>query len=135
MQNQTIVERYHQAMYDKSADALADLYAADAVHEFPFTSPGFPDRFEGREAIREGYRKIWGAVPFRLEGIEDVTMHPATDPEVIVAEQVAVARIGEDGPRVRVPSLVILRIRDGEIVHCRDYMDALAASDVRDAAA
>ncbi|GLZ08826.1 hypothetical protein Acsp03_62920 [Actinomadura sp. NBRC 104412] len=133
MENRTVVERYHQAMRDKSSDALADLYAEDAVHEFPFTAPGFPGRFEGREAVREGYRRAWGAVPFQVHGIEDVTMYPTADPEVIVSEQVTVVGMGSGGPRLRVPSLIVLRIRDGQIVHCRDYMDALAASEVRSA--
>ncbi|MGC5413307.1 nuclear transport factor 2 family protein, partial [Streptomyces sp. DT225] len=56
-----VLTRYYQAMIDKSPDALADLYAVDAVHEFPFASPGFPPRFEGREAVRAGYRAAWGA--------------------------------------------------------------------------
>jgi hypothetical protein len=33
-------------MLDTSPDDLADLYAIAAVHEFPFSSPGFPPRFE-----------------------------------------------------------------------------------------
>ncbi len=43
---ETVVERYHRAMYDKSADDLADLYTEDAVHEFPFSVPGLPPRLE-----------------------------------------------------------------------------------------
>nr|WP_257980602.1 nuclear transport factor 2 family protein [Streptomyces sp. CB02959] len=56
---------YYQAMLDKSPDDLADLYSIDAVHEFPFASPGFPPSFEGREAVRAGYRAAWGASPSR----------------------------------------------------------------------
>lgn len=37
-----VLARYYRAMVDKSADDLADLYAVDAVHEFPFAVPGFP---------------------------------------------------------------------------------------------
>ncbi|MFI9722885.1 nuclear transport factor 2 family protein [Streptomyces sp. NPDC052396] len=48
-----------------SVDDLADLYAPDAVHEFPFTAPGFPPRFEGRDQIRDAYRAAWSASPVR----------------------------------------------------------------------
>ncbi|MGP3922345.1 hypothetical protein [Streptomyces sp. 8N616] len=51
-----VLARYHRAMLDKSADNLADLYAANAVHEFPFLFPGMPDRYQGREEVRAGYR-------------------------------------------------------------------------------
>ena len=52
---QATVTRYQQAMRRKSADDLAELYAADAVHEIPFQVPGFPPRFEGREQVRAAY--------------------------------------------------------------------------------
>ncbi len=34
--------RFHRAMLDLSADDLADLFAVDAVYEFPFLTPGRP---------------------------------------------------------------------------------------------
>ena len=74
------VARYHEAMCRKSADALADLYAEDAVHEFPFSLPGLPPRFEGREAVRAGYRAMWGASPVVIERVGNVTLHQSTDP-------------------------------------------------------
>ncbi|MGH1564190.1 nuclear transport factor 2 family protein [Mumia sp. DW29H23] len=103
-----VAARYHQAMRDMSAEDLADLYAEDAVHEFPFASPGFPDRFEGREAVREGYRAAWGASAVEVESLEDVTVLVAEDPSFVVVEQVVVARTpssGTDqGPRAPRPA-------------------------------
>ncbi|GLW66111.1 hypothetical protein Arub01_43550 [Actinomadura rubrobrunea] len=122
-----IVARYHEAMCRKSADALADLYAEDAVHEFPFRAPGFPPRLEGREAIRLTYREKWGASPVVLDRVGDVVTHRTTDPEVVIVEQVATGAVGgPGGPRFAMPGLLVLRIRDGEITHCRDYLDGLA---------
>jgi ketosteroid isomerase-like protein len=77
---------YYQAMLDKSPDDLADLYATEAVHEFPFTSPGFPARFEGREAVRAGYRAAWGASPAEVQEVRRVAAYETADPEVIIAE-------------------------------------------------
>ncbi|MGC0422666.1 nuclear transport factor 2 family protein [Embleya sp. AB8] len=120
-----VLTRYHRAMLDKSADDLADLYAADGVHEFPFTSPGFPDRYVGRERIRAGYAAIWGASPTRVHRIEQVAVHDTTDPEVLIAEHVAIGAVGADGRPFDVPGLLVLRVRTGRIVLTRDYMDAL----------
>jgi uncharacterized protein (TIGR02246 family) len=37
-----VLRRYHDAMRTKSADALAELYAVDAVHELSFFTPNRP---------------------------------------------------------------------------------------------
>jgi len=126
-----VVTRYHEAMVNKSADDLAALYAESAVHEIPFTAPGFPPRFEGRDAIRAGYGAMWNASPVVLERMEEVVVHLGADPEVVVVEQTAVGSVGPDGPLFRLPSLLVLRIRDGSIVHCRDYLDGLAITKLR----
>ncbi|MBP0459758.1 nuclear transport factor 2 family protein [Streptomyces montanisoli] len=120
-----ILARYRQAMLAKSADDLADLYEADAVHEFPFLFPGMPARYQGREEVRAGYRAIWGASPARPQEIREVAVHPSTDPEVITVEQVVTGTVGTTGRPFSLPGLLVMRVRDGRIVHVRDYMDGL----------
>jgi uncharacterized protein len=127
------LNRYQRAMLDKSADDLADLYAADAVHEFPFAFPSAPQRLVGREAIRATYRSLWGALAARVQSIQEVAVHETADPEVLIAEQVVVvSREGEsEGETMAVPGLLVIRVRDGEIVHVRDYIDTGAAGRAR----
>ncbi|MFJ6011414.1 nuclear transport factor 2 family protein [Streptomyces sp. NPDC092952] len=123
---------YYQAMLDKSPDDLADLYAVDAVHVFPFSSPGFPPSFEGREAVRAGYRAAWGASPVQVEEVRRVTAYETSDPEVIVAEHVVVGTLPTRTTTFTVPGLLILHVRDGLITRVRDYMDGLGVADARD---
>ncbi|MGW2340010.1 nuclear transport factor 2 family protein [Streptomyces sp. NPDC001661] len=121
-----ILARYHRAMLDKSADDLAELYAADAVHEFPFLGfPGMPERYQGREEVRAGYRAAWGASPASPQRIDDVRVHESADPELITVEQVVTGTVSTTGRTFRFPGLLVLRVRDGLIVHVRDYMDGL----------
>ncbi|MBP2707414.1 nuclear transport factor 2 family protein [Microbispora sp. RL4-1S] len=127
-----VLGRYRRAILDKNADALADLYADDAVHEIPFRFPGMPARYEGREQVRAAYRAIWGASPVRPEEIRDVVTHETADPEVIVAEQVVAGLVPATGDSFAVPGVLVLRVRDGLITHVRDYMDALAATQALD---
>lgn len=129
MSIEEIVTGYHAAMLHKSADELADLYAEDGLHEFPFG--GLPP-FEGREAVRAGYRAMWGAAPFEAREVRRVALHRTEDPEVVVVEQDAHVTAG--GQLVTVPGLLVLRIRDGRITHARDYMDTSAIARVRAAA-
>ncbi|MGW0683871.1 nuclear transport factor 2 family protein [Streptomyces sp. NPDC002754] len=121
-----VLARFHRAMLDKSADDLADLYAADAVHEFPFLGfPGMPERYQGREEVRAGYRAAWGASPAQPQRIDDVRVHESADPELITVEHVVVGTASTTGRTFSFPGLLVLRVRSGLIVHVRDYMDGL----------
>ncbi|MFF1360707.1 nuclear transport factor 2 family protein [Streptomyces sp. NPDC058297] len=123
-----VLARYQQAMLDKSADDLADLYAVDAVHEFPFLSPGMPARYQGREEVREGYRAAWGPSPAQPQEIREVVVHESTDREVITVEQVVTGTVTTTGQSFSLPGLLVIRIRNGQIVHVRDYMDGLGVA-------
>lgn len=125
------LECYFQAMIDKSADDLADLYAVDAVHEFPFTAPGFPPRFEGREAVRAGYRAAWGASPARVKEIKRIATYEPADRGVIVAEQTVVVGMGAEDATFTVPGLLVIHVQDGLISQVRDYIDGLGLTNAR----
>ncbi|MDQ0578649.1 nuclear transport factor 2 family protein [Streptomyces rishiriensis] len=122
---------YYQAMLDKSPDDLADLYAIDAVHKFPFTSPGFPACFEGREAVRAGYRAVWGASPAKVQEVRRIATHETADPEVIIAEHVVVGTLPPKATTFTVPGLLILHVRNGLITRVHDYMDGSGVASAR----
>ena len=105
------------------ADGLADLFAPDAVIEGPFAGPpGLPARLEGREAIREYSRHVM-ASPLRLEDFEVVELYQTQDPEVVIVEMRAKGTVSTTGRSFATTSVQILRIREGRIVHSRDYAD------------
>jgi ketosteroid isomerase-like protein len=122
---------YYQAMLDKSPDDLADLYALDAVHEFPVTSPGFPASFEGREAVRAGYRAVWGASPAKVQEVRRIAAHETADPKVIIAEHVVVGTLPPKAITFTVPGLLILHVGNGLITRVRDYMDGSGVASAR----
>ncbi|MFF2406425.1 nuclear transport factor 2 family protein [Streptomyces sp. NPDC058092] len=126
-----VLNRYYQAMLDKSPDDLADLYALDAVHEFPFTSPGFPPRYEGREAVRAGYRAAWGTSPVQVQEVRKIAAYETADPEVIIAEHVVVGTLPTRRTNFTVPGLLILHIHSGLITRARDYMDSSGVAGAR----
>jgi uncharacterized protein len=129
MSIEEIVSAYQGAMVHKSADELADLYAEDGLHEFPF---GGLAPYKSREEIRAGYRASWGASPAVVRDVETVALHRTGDPEVVVVEQKTFVHVGTEP--ITVPSVIVLRVRDGRIVHCRDIMDSSAIAKVRAAA-
>ncbi|MYT32957.1 MULTISPECIES: nuclear transport factor 2 family protein [unclassified Streptomyces] len=120
-----VLAAFHRAMLAWSADDLANLYAPDAVHEFPFLAPGRPHRYHGREEIRAGYQAAWSATSVRLQEIHDVVVFDSTDSEVVIGQWRATATLEPGAAPVAITGLLILRVRDGLIVHALDYMDSL----------
>lgn len=110
-------------------DELAALYAEDTVVEHPQAVPR-PTRTEGRAAIHARFTSPL-ARTLRLRPY-DVVVHETTDPEVIVAEYAYTVTSPETGKQAEARNVQMLRVRDGLIVHSRDYHDYLAMARVRD---
>src|SRR6266508_1217209 len=102
-----VLTRFHRAMLN--------LSAVDALYEFPLLTPGRPARYHGREAIRAGFRTVWGASPVRVEEVRNVVIYETTDPELIVAEQEVAATATTTSRPFAVASLLIMRVQDGLI--------------------
>ncbi|MEU7164067.1 nuclear transport factor 2 family protein [Streptomyces morookaense] len=90
----------------------------------PF-APGRPHRYHGRDEVRAGYRTAWSATSVRLREIHDIAVFDSTDPEVVIGQWGATATLEPGAAPVAITGLLILRVRDGLIVHALDYMDSL----------
>lgn len=71
---------------------------------------------------------MWGHPRVTLSGIDNVALHETRDPEVIVSEWTATATVNATGATFSLSGVISLRVRDGLIVHVRDYMDILGLS-------
>ncbi|MEV5574209.1 nuclear transport factor 2 family protein [Spirillospora sp. NPDC052269] len=124
-----VLARYQRASIDQSLDTMLDLYAEDAVHEFPFSRPGIPSELRGRGEIRAFLEAVWKDGPLRYDAYRDVVVRDTGDPEVIVVEQFAVGFSNATGRDFALPNIVVMTVRDGRIVHFKDYVNILAASE------
>jgi len=125
----------HQRTRD--VDSWANSFAVDGVLEWPFRLEGFPARVEGREAIRAMVGPVWDRaqkVGRNILGHDRVTVYETTDPEVAVIEFDVYGEAA--GKPFRQSLLYVLRVRDGQIVLLRDYVDSAGLSALfREAAA
>jgi ketosteroid isomerase-like protein len=100
--------------------AAAGLYADDAVVHHPM---GEVPALQGVEALRVHFKtagqRIRGVLAFEPAA---AIVHRTDDPEVIVAEFEYRGRHLVSGKPFTVPCVFVLRVRDGKIVHSRDYM-------------
>ena len=125
-----VLARRRHLTLNGDADGLADLYAPDAVIESPFAGhSGMPARLEGREAIREYSRRVM-ASPLRLEDFEVAELYQTQDPEVVIMEMRAKGTVTTTGRPFTTTSVQIIRIREGHIVHSRDFADPRILDDV-----
>jgi ketosteroid isomerase-like protein len=110
-------------------DELPELYAehTDVVHPF---DPARGPALRTRDELREHFRPAAGAPPFIRRAV-DITIHETTDREVIVAEFAYEGTVAGTGEPFRMPAIFVLRVRDGEIVYSRDYVDHLTAAHIR----
>jgi ketosteroid isomerase-like protein len=124
-----VLARRSQLILNGDADGFAALFALDAVIESSFAGPpGMPVRMEGREATREYSRRVM-ASPLRLEDFEVAELYQAQDPEVVITEMRAKGTVTTTGRPFTTTSVQIIRIRQGHIVHSRDFADPRIPED------
>jgi ketosteroid isomerase-like protein len=127
-----VAELVAQRLAAVDMSGFADLFATDAVFEYPFGFPGAPAVVHGREALREhlveSRRDIASLIA--VAGVTP-TIHETSDPEVAVVELEINGTTLTTGQPFRFHSGVeVMRVRDGEIVEYRDYTNVLGAASI-----
>lgn len=113
------------------SNELPDLYAEVTDVRHPMATPE-AEPLTSRDALREHFTvppEARASIPKRR--VVDVTVHETADPEVIVAE-FAYEFPMTDGSVTQVPCVFVMRVRNGEIVESRDYIDPIRAHQARD---
>lgn len=127
------VEVFHRGvglLLAKDMAGFIDLYADNAIMEFPFAPPGWPGRLEGRAAVHEYLIDYpdW----LDLRDITNMTVHRTDDPQVIIAEFSAEGFVVATGKPYEAHYIVVLTIQDGRIAHYRDYWSPLVLDGMTD---
>jgi ketosteroid isomerase-like protein len=122
-----LVEHALELLLAKDMTAFAGLWAEHGVVEFPFAPSGYPQRVEGRAAVREYLRGYPDLLDVRE--ITDRVLHRTVDPEVVVVEFEAAGVVVATGRPYRLRYIAVVTVRDGEIRHYRDYWNPLAAAE------
>ena len=102
-------------------EEVPKLYAEDCVVEVPYATGGAAPLLEGGAAIREHFSHA-DAMPFRLRA-RDLVVHETEDPELVVLSWDYEVTATTTGATATVANVQFLRVRDGLIVHSRDFHD------------
>lgn len=115
---------------DRNYAMLPELYAerTDVRHPmWPGGTPPLTSRDDLRRHFAAGAATA-SVVRFRPEGI---VVHETQDSEVIVAEFEYRGTVTATGEAYAVPCVFVMRIRDGQIIESRDYIDHLTSARAR----
>jgi uncharacterized protein len=123
-------ERFLQAAISPDPGDMADCYAPSVVIEMPFAvAPLIPARVETtREEMRARFQA--GRAERRYTQLSNVVIHETADPEVVIIEYGLHGEYTATGEPFAVRFLMVLTIRDGQIVHSRDYSNPVAGAQL-----
>jgi ketosteroid isomerase-like protein len=130
MTSRKIVEQMLRAGRELDIDAIVGLMAPDGYIEWPYRAQDVPARLQGREEIRR-YLTAAAKAPIRFDEYRDVVVHETTDPEVIIVEYEAHGTVTTTGVPYRQTIIAVFRVRDGQILSYRDYLNPLTLAEAR----
>jgi ketosteroid isomerase-like protein len=122
------VEQLLRAVISAEPGDIADCYAPEVVIEMPFAVDAlYPARIE---TTREELRARFQASPAsrRYTESRNVVIHETADPEVVIAEYELRGEMTATGEPFSVRFAMVVTVRDGHIVHSRDYTDPIAGA-------
>lgn len=115
------LERGIESLQAGDINGWMEVYAEDAIQEFPFAAEGTPTRLVGRDEIGDYLGKLPSLVhfgPFRYSSVREV------GDDLIVEAIGHHRRVSDNAPR-DVTYVWFITLREGKVTHFRDYMNPL----------
>jgi ketosteroid isomerase-like protein len=102
-----------------------DTIADDALFEFRYNFPGWPQTVRGRANLMALYSGYGNNI--RLHRGDALVVHPSKDSRVVILEYEVHGKILATGAPYDNRFISVITIENRKIVCWRDYMDSLAA--------
>jgi ketosteroid isomerase-like protein len=122
----SVVRAVIDGMVAGQFEELHRFYAIDTIVTHPFSAGSRALR--SRDDVAKHFASA-AAVQARLPAgeVANLVIHETVDPEVVIAEVAYLWRLPE---QMRVGCIFVVRVRNGQIVKSRDYVDSSASSRV-----
>ena len=131
MTPEEVLRKLVHGVGDRDFAALPELYAEQTDVRHPMNPYG-DHPLLSRDALREHFGgngpQVTEVVRFQPENIR---IHHTADPEVIIAEFDYVGTVLATGEPFSTSNVIVLRVRDGQIVESRDYIDHVGMARAR----
>ncbi|MEU3065004.1 nuclear transport factor 2 family protein [Streptomyces subrutilus] len=120
----SVYRRGLRLLLDKDIAAWIDLWDDEGVFEFPFAPEGWPARLDGKAAVAAYMRGYPDHID--LHAFSSVRIHHTARPETIVVEMHGTGRLVRTGDPFAMTYIAVVTVRNGLILHYRDYWNPLA---------
>ncbi|MEV5558829.1 nuclear transport factor 2 family protein [Nonomuraea wenchangensis] len=118
-----VVEELMRASLEGDRGRFLELLAPDGVIEWPYRPEGVPGELRGRAEIDAFTATSFGLITF--SEYADVRVHETLDPEVVIVEYTARGTVTATGAPFEQRPVAVIRVRDGQVVSYRDYINPL----------
>jgi uncharacterized protein len=102
-----------------------DTIADNAVFEYRYIFPGWPQKLASREELMALYAGYGNNI--LLHGADGLVVHQSQDPRVVILEYEVHGRAVRTGASYDNRFISVVTIGNRKIVQWRDYMDSLTA--------
>ena len=106
-------------------DHYFDTIAEDALFEFRYHFPGWPQTIRGRADLIASYSGYGKTI--KLHSADALLVHRSQSSSVVILEYEVHGTILSNGSPYDNRFISVITIENRKIVHWRDYMDSLAA--------
>jgi len=106
-------------------DHYFDTIAEDALFEFRYHFPGWPQTIRGRTDLIASYSGYGKTI--KLHSGDALVVHRSQNSGVVILEYEVHGTILSNGSPYDNRFISVITIKNRKIVHWRDYMDSLAA--------
>ncbi|MFS0856494.1 nuclear transport factor 2 family protein [Paenibacillus taichungensis] len=120
---QRIMDGFTQLLLDGELDQWVELYATEAVFEFPYSPPGFPKKLEGKAAIANHVHDLMRMIEIQ-QFSEPVILTDHTKQQ-FVAEFTCVGQSLVTGKPYNQTYISVVSHQNGKITHYKDYWNPM----------
>jgi ketosteroid isomerase-like protein len=123
----TLMQQYQTLLTEARFDEWIELWADDGVCEFPFAGPERPRLLQGKEQILAYMTDYPSRIS--IDGVDELRVHPALDPNVVVVEMTIRGRAVETDKTYNQQYVIVAEARDGKLAHYREYWNPLVSAE------
>lgn len=117
------MNNYMALMTVDTMEQWNELWAEDAVVEFPYAPAGLPAKLDGKSAIVAYYQDA--PQNMRFLSAKPPTIYASTDPDVVISELEAEFHIVSTDKPYKQIYISVLRMKNGKIASYREYWNPL----------
>jgi ketosteroid isomerase-like protein len=123
----TLMQQYQTLLTEARFDEWIELWADDGVCEFPFAGPERPRLLQGKKQILAYMTDYPSRIS--IDGVDELRVHPALDPNVVVVEMTIRGRAVETDKPYNQQYVIVAETRDGKLAHYREYWNPLVSAE------